>query len=84
MQQSEVVTPLGTEVVKQLHSPLMGTDDIIDMVINALGSWPPQRDVVVNADCSDSQRKTRGAKTVWNISAGAGHLHKGMSLRGVL
>lgn len=44
----------------------------------------PQRGVVINADCSDSQWKTEGAETVWKISAGTGHLHKGMLLRGVL
>lgn len=43
----------------------------------------PEQDVLVNADTSDSQ-KSRGAKTVGNISAGTGHLHKGMSLWGVL
>lgn len=44
----------------------------------------PQRGIVINADCSDSQWKTEGAETVWKISAGTGHLHKGMLLRGVL
>ena len=44
----------------------------------------PEQDVLVNADSGDSRRKTRRAKSVGNISAGTGHLHKGMTLGGAL
>lgn len=57
---------------------------IINKVINVRGIWLPQQDVLVNAHCSDSQPKSRGVNTVWNIVLSTGHQNKEMLLGGAL
>lgn len=65
MQQGDAGIEIAGNKVPALTTH-MGAQNIINMVINALGSWPQSGASRLNADTSDSQLNGGGAKNCRN------------------